>query len=115
MKTTLTFFALLLLAPLASIGNAKEPFQEGPKTNPDPAAKSESTDNGKKQEQSYNILMIAVDDLNLNRLIQFSHGHLGSPGESALDTAHQTELTTLRKPLPDSQIEPSTSFHAEPH
>lgn len=41
---------------------------------------------------------------NPNRLVQFSCGHLGSRGETALDTAHQTELTTLRKPLPTNQL-----------
>ena len=41
---------------------------------------------------------------NTNRLVQFSRGHLGPRGETALDTAHQTELTTLRKPLPTNQL-----------
>ncbi len=40
-----------------------------------------------------------------NRLIQLSlGGHLGSPDETALDTAHQTELTAVRKPLPATQL-----------
>jgi hypothetical protein len=34
---------------------------------------------------------------NPNCLVQFSRGHLGSPDESDLDTAHQTEVTTPRK------------------
>jgi hypothetical protein len=40
-----------------------------------------------------------------NRLVQFSlGGHLGSHGETALDTAHQTELTADRKPLPTNRF-----------
>lgn len=38
------------------------------------------------------------------RLVQFSRGHLGSHGETALDTAHQTELTTFRIPTTTPQI-----------
>jgi hypothetical protein len=42
---------------------------------------------------------------NPNRLVQCSTGgHLGSHGETALDTAHQTELTTFRKPLPKNRL-----------
>ena len=42
---------------------------------------------------------------NPNRLGQFLlGGHLGSHCETALDTAHQTELTAVRKPLPTNQL-----------
>jgi hypothetical protein len=51
---------------------------------------------------------------NTNRPVQFSRGHLGSPGETALDTAHQTELTTFRKLNPQNGFSSRTSFRAEP-
>lgn len=42
---------------------------------------------------------------NPNRLVQFLlGGHLGSPGETALDTAHLTDLTTVRKPSHTNQL-----------
>ncbi len=64
MKITLTCVALLVVASLVSVGRAQELVQEATKTGSDPVSKSDPTHKGKKQGKPYNILMIAVDDLN---------------------------------------------------
>jgi hypothetical protein len=49
---------------------------------------------------------------NTNCLVQFSGGHFGTPDETDLDTAHQTETAPFRKPK-DNLI-PRTPSCAEP-
>lgn len=59
MKTLLTFLAILLFAPLASVGSAKEP---------------------------YNILMIAVDDLNDWVGVYGGHPHFSKHGYTTISS-----------------------------
>ena len=51
---------------------------------------------------------------NTNCLVQFLRGHLGSPDETDLDTAHQTEMAPFRKPKTANNFDPRSSFCAEP-
>jgi hypothetical protein len=51
---------------------------------------------------------------NTQSLIQFFCGHLDSPDETDLDTAHQTELTTPCKPFPHFNLQVRTKFCVDP-
>ena len=64
MKHTLTLLTALLLAPLAATCNAAESPREAAKPNFSLPAKADLPDVRKNQAQRYNVLFIAVDDLN---------------------------------------------------
>jgi hypothetical protein len=51
---------------------------------------------------------------NTQRLIKFCRGHLDSPDETGLDTAHQTELTTPCKHFLHFNLQVRTSFCIDP-
>lgn len=64
MKHPLTLLAALLLSPLAATCNAAESPREAAKPNLSLPAKTDVPDIGKLQSKGYNVLFIAVDDLN---------------------------------------------------
>ena len=64
MKHFFTLIAALLLAPLAAICGAAESPRPVAQTSRSLPAKTDLPDVGKYQSKGYNVLFIAVDDLN---------------------------------------------------
>jgi arylsulfatase A-like enzyme len=64
MKPTLTLLTTLLLAPMAAICGAAESHQTAAQPSASLHGKADLPDDGRNQGKRYNVLFIAVDDLN---------------------------------------------------